>query len=128
MLQETQVGNDQQARCYRIYGYTLTTSHHHPKYGLAMYIKDTITDFNVTPPTKEETTFTTNNKIGELHITNVYTAPSTRWPKPALPSTTIPCIYAGDFNCHHTMWGYKTNETNSEDLMDWISAQDLQLI
>ncbi|KAH1178357.1 hypothetical protein KIL84_012059 [Mauremys mutica] len=128
MLQETHIGNDQQARCYRIYGYNLMTSHHHPKYGLAIYIKDTITDFNVTPPTEEETTFTTTNKIGELHITNVYTAPSTRWPKPALPSTTIPCIYAGDFNCHHTMWGYKTNETDSEDLMDWISAQDLQLI
>ena len=25
-----------------------------------------------------------------------------------------PCLYAGDFNCHHIDWGYNNNSTDNE--------------
>jgi len=34
----------------------------------------------------------------------------------------------GDFNSHHTTWGYNDSDKNGEDLIQWSEAEDLKLI
>lgn len=36
-------------------------------------------------------------------------------------------IFIRDFNSHHTNWGYKTNDTNSEIICNWMENQNMQL-
>ena len=45
-------------------------------------------------------------KVGDATFTNVYKPPHVEWPLTALPITTHPEVQAGDFNSHHTSWGY----------------------
>lgn len=37
-------------------------------------------------------------------------------------------IIAGDFNSHHTMWGYTSTNQDGDKLVEWMEAQNLYLI
>jgi len=39
-----------------------------------------------------------------------------------------PSVVMGDFNSHHTTWGYNDSDKNGEDLTQWSEAEDLTLI
>ena len=39
-----------------------------------------------------------------------------------------PCLYTGDFNCHHTDWGYDNNSPDGECLGGWASINCLALL
>ena len=39
-----------------------------------------------------------------------------------------PCLYAGNFNCHHVDWGYDNNSLDSECLAGWASINSLALL
>ena len=39
-----------------------------------------------------------------------------------------PCLYAGDFNCHHADWGYDDNSPDGECLAGWASINCLALL
>ena len=39
-----------------------------------------------------------------------------------------PCLYAGDFNCHHADWGYDDNSPDGECLAGWASIDCLALL
>ena len=43
-------------------------------------------------------------RVHDLTIINVYKPPPTRLTRASLPVVNHFCIYAGDFNCHHTEW------------------------
>ena len=45
-----------------------------------------------------------------------------------LPVFPHPCLYAGDFNCHHADWGYNDNSTDGECLAGWASINCLALL
>ena len=45
-----------------------------------------------------------------------------------LPQYQHPAIYAGDFNCQHTLWGYRNDTTDGTMLNDWASNLDLTLL
>ena len=45
-----------------------------------------------------------------------------------LPVFPHPCLYAGDFNCHHADWGYDDNSPDGECLADWASINCLALL
>ena len=52
---------------------------------------------------------------------------------PNIPFTQLPqyphaVIYAGDFNCQHTLWGYRNDTTDGTMLNDWASNLDLTLL
>ena len=47
--------------------------------------------------------------------------PSELYPT-SLHSVPAPAIYAGDFNCQHTDWGYKHTTKDRETLSDWASS------
>uniref|UniRef100_H3A8G6 Endonuclease/exonuclease/phosphatase domain-containing protein n=1 Tax=Latimeria chalumnae TaxID=7897 RepID=H3A8G6_LATCH len=114
-----------QARRYKINGYKLVSSLQHPKYGLAIYVRNEFSNCIELPPTEETTT---SIKLGTLTIVNVYKPPTESWPKPALQKLDHSTIYVGDFNSHHTDWGYEVSDANGEALTDWMSAQDVHLV
>ena len=37
-------------------------------------------------------------------------------------------MYAGDFNCWHTDWGYKTTNQDGESMAEWLSSADAVLL
>ena len=39
-----------------------------------------------------------------------------------------PCLYAGDFNCHHVDWGYDNSNPDGECLAGWASANNFTLL
>jgi len=45
-----------------------------------------------------------------------------------LPYFCRPFIYAGDFNCYSTTWGYHSANASGKDLEDWTSASGLNLL
>ena len=53
---------------------------------------------------------------------------STRLTPTSLPSFGNQCIYAGDFNCQHSEWGYNMCSADGDALTDWASANDLTLL
>ena len=63
---------------------------------------------------------------GEITITNFYKPPNSPFDSP--PQCEHPAIYSGDFNCHHTTWGYSRNNHDREALHDWSNTIDLKLL
>ena len=59
---------------------------------------------------------------------NVYKPPPSKLYPTSLPSVPAPAIYAGDFNCQHTDWGYKQTTKDGETLSDRASNAEAVLL
>ena len=66
--------------------------------------------------------------VERITIVNVYTPPRTQWSQGSIPGFKRPCIYARDFNCHSTTWGYPSTNSEGISLEHWASAEDLTLL
>ena len=66
--------------------------------------------------------------IDGIKIINVYKPPMTRWLPSVIPMFSHPCLYAGDFNCQHTDWGYSSISPDGESLVDWATQGNLSLL
>ena len=62
---------------------------------------------------------------GSRAIINVYKPPTTRLQASNLPVFPHPVLYAGDFNCPHVNWGYRTSSVDGECLVAWASLNGL---
>ncbi|KAI4820443.1 hypothetical protein KUCAC02_028420 [Chaenocephalus aceratus] len=67
-------------------------------------------------------------KIQETSVVNVYKPPPSELSTTSLPPITAPAIYAGDFNCQHTDWGYNYTTPNGVALSEWASNTDALLL
>ena len=125
VLQETHKEN---ATTLKLPGYTLaghTKNRHH---GLATFIKDGVPWLpasQCTPDAKVEWIAT---KVQETIVVNVYKPPPSRLQPDSLPDIPAPAIYAGDFNCWHSDWGYKTTNHDGVSLVEWASSVDAVLL
>uniref|UniRef100_H3AF50 Endonuclease/exonuclease/phosphatase domain-containing protein n=1 Tax=Latimeria chalumnae TaxID=7897 RepID=H3AF50_LATCH len=108
----------------RITGFDLIACNNHLKYGLACYVKQGIEDCTELKHTTIAGVFTTAIRVGELTITNVYKPPLVQRPDPPLPLSQHPSIHLGDFNSHHTMWGYEDDNYNGVAIVQWDSLED----
>ena len=66
-------------------------------------------------------------EVQETTIMNVYKPPPSELYTTSLPSVPAPAIYAGDFYCQHTDWGYKQTTKDGETLSDWASSAEAVL-
>ena len=66
--------------------------------------------------------------VDNYKIVNVYKPPPTRMQASDLPAFPHPCLYAGDFNCHHVDWGYDNSNPDGECLAGWASANNFTLL
>ena len=58
---------------------------------------------------------------------NVYKPPTNKLQPGSLPDAPAPAVYAVDFNCWNTDWGYKTTNPDGGYLADWASTADAVL-
>ena len=63
--------------------------------------------------------------VDGYRIVNVYKPPTTQLQASYLPVFPHPIPYAGDFNCQHVNWGYRTSSANGECLITWASLNGL---
>ena len=61
-------------------------------------------------------------------IVNVFKPPPTQLQASDLPVFLYPCLYAGDFNCPHSDWGYGANSAHGECLPGWASIYSLAFL
>jgi hypothetical protein len=61
-------------------------------------------------------------------VCNVYKPPNSSWPDPALPNLGHPALYTGDYNSHHTSWGYTKSDYNGEKLCHWADSANALLV
>ena len=59
--------------------------------------------------------------VDSYRIVNVYKPPHMQLQVSDLPVFSHPILYAGDFNCPHVNWGYRTSSANGECLVAWVS-------
>jgi hypothetical protein len=127
LLQETHVRDEEQLnnRC-RLPGYSLAGATFHDKYGLATYVKDEV---QWTPRSAlDGDVYVVRTIVEGIVISNIYKPPNAAWPTPPLPAPSHPAILIGDFNSHHTTWGYNVSDKNGEDLTQWAELNDLHLV
>ena len=128
LLQETHIRDETCESKLRVNGFKLIAAVHHAKYGVATYLRHDLTDFCVLEESSNNDIFTATVKVGDITITNIYKPPKTNWPSPALQTHTHPEVHAGDFNSHHSSWGYAKDDENGEQLDMWASACDRYLL
>ena len=64
-------------------------------------------------------------KVQETTIDNIYKPPPSRHSPSSLPA---PAVYTGDFNSHHTDWGYSSSSTDGDFLVDLASTAEATLL
>lgn len=129
LVQETHVNSEiELGRRGLINGFKLAGALYHEKYGSATYIRDTILNSKFISSSTSNNIHTIIVDVGGLKILNLYKPPNISWPNPPIELLEKPALYAGDFNSHHTAWGYRTNDDNGEKIFNWSISQNLHLI
>ena len=109
-------------------GFGLAGSVNSKQHGIATFVRSDIgwSALRQSPPNADTEWIAT--KVQETTVVNVYKPPPTRLSPTSLPVYAAPAVYAGDFNCHHTDWGYKHTTRDGETLTDWASNAGATLL
>lgn len=97
-------------------------------YGIATYIRSSINDYSVLSESSLNDVFTIVVEICGVVVVNVYKPPSVILMDSPIVAQSGPAVYVGDFNCHHTSWGYNENDRNGDTLHTWADRNNLNLI
>lgn len=129
LLQETHVPDEEQMHCRgNINGYKLISATYHKQYGTATFIRNDISNSSHIHTTMAGPVSVITTSVANKTILNIYKPPNEKWPLPTLPPVQHPSVVAGDFNSHHTSWGYDENDENGKVLSEWIETENMQLI
>ena len=114
LLQETHCTSN---NILKIPGFHLTGSTLSKQHGVATFVRTEISwsATSQSPPGSNIEWLVT--KIQETSVVNVYKPPPSELSATSLPSVPAPAIYAGDFNCQHTDWGYNHTTPNGVERM-----------
>ena len=111
-----------------IEGFNLIAALHSLVYGIAVYLLDSIDDYDVVFNDIIKGIFVCTINIKGTTITNIYKPPNISWQRNVLHVYPDPCLYIGDMNSHHTICGYRSNDFNGENLFDWINNNQFELV
>lgn len=112
----------------RVPGYEVASYVASPIYGIATYVRSNSPMFTVHHASQEGNIFQIVIEISGMKIINVYKPPTQPWPRNVLRHEDHPAVYLGDFNSHHTVWGYEINDNNGIELLNWSDANNLFLV
>lgn len=129
LAQETHTESTEElnARC-QIAGFDMIIAEHSRAHGIATYAQQGLADVNIVESSTANNVYSSVVRVGGFHITNVYKSPQANWNDPVLNIQPHPALYAGDFNSHHSEWGYTTNDLNGETVNTWASLNELHLV
>lgn len=131
VAQETHIsnGNEYHSRGlvngYRVVAYLLS-----PVYGSATYVRSDISNVKVLHMSSIDDVWCIVIEVDGIKVSNVYKPPNSQWPVSPIPINYMchPTIILGDFNSHHTSWGYSSNDMNGTRLAEWCESLDLFLV
>ena len=66
--------------------------------------------------------------VDGYRVVNVYKPPPTRLQESDLTVFPHPVLYAGDFNCPHVNWDYRTSSADEECIVAWAILHGLVLL
>ena len=125
LLQETHYTNAEKVvlPSFQLVGSSLSRKH-----DLARFVheRQRYKFFEQSPPTSEIEWLFAN--VDGYKIVNVYKPPPTRLHCLDLSVFPHPCLYADNFNCRHSDWGYDDNSLDGECLTRWACINSLALL
>lgn len=125
LLQETHcVSNDN----LKLPGFSLAGSIHSKKHGMATFVGEGLIWSAISPSPPDCNIEWLATKIEDTSVVKVYKPPPTALTVTSLPNMTASTIYAGDFNCQHTDWGYNQTLQDGEGLSEWASSAEALLL
>lgn len=98
---------------------------HNEKFGIATYVKDELLPATQVLPAINQ--FSVGIKINAITMVNFYKPPSAGFEQNVFPRFESPSIILGDFNSHHTLWGYDDIDQDGTNLVNWMTREDYSL-
>ena len=123
-LQETHRAKSQ-ARP-KIPGMTLVAERPHNKHGSSVFVRDGLKVNSISVCEEENVEFITVELPGVVQ--SLYKPPPEPFLLPPLGQRIKPHIVIGDFNCHSTLWGYTTTDSDGEAVEQLAYSNRLSLI
>ena len=129
VLQETHVETEEKMFARgNVRGYILVDFIPSKVHGIATYVRENIDSYEMVLKHVFSGIFVLAIKVADLHIVNVYKPPNVAWPIGMDILYPHPVVYVGDFNCHHTLWGYEQNDENGVALYSWMDTNNLHVV
>ena len=125
LLQETHVSSSSRLK---IPGYTLAAYTESDTHGIATFVHNSAKWRAVAASNPDSDLEWAATQIEGVTVINVYKPPTTRLLEDSIPFFDQPCMYAGDFNCQSTTWGYRLTTPDGSALEDWASASGVHLL
>ncbi len=125
LLQETHIFERSKLN---ILGFTLAAYTASNIHGIATFVRNTAKWKLVAVSSSKSSVEWVAIHIEGVTVVNVYKPPASHLQVDSFPVFDTPCIYAGDFNCHSTTWGYSTTNPDGDALEYWASMAGLQLL
>lgn len=97
-------------------------------HGIATYVRNRISNFKVISQFVRSDVYLIVVEISGVIVTNVYKPPNSTWTNSPIIAQSGPSVYIGDFNSHHTVWGYSEDDNNGELLCTWAERNQLHLL
>ncbi|KAE9524319.1 hypothetical protein AGLY_015358 [Aphis glycines] len=113
----------------RINGMKLVAIRPHWKYGSAIFVRSSI-DVTTSQITEIDDIEILTIEVGKCTVTSIYKPPNSTFAfdKPANFDTKNIHIIIGDFNSHHTNWGYDETDNNGDNVEVLAESNRLTLI
>ncbi|KAH1008100.1 hypothetical protein HUJ04_005246 [Dendroctonus ponderosae] len=110
-------------------GMNLSIEASHNKYGSAIFTKPSLAISSVAKNIQDDIE-TLTVEIGKLTVTSVYKPPRKeyRFSQTNNFQTQNIKFVIGDFNSHHSAWGYDHNDSNGDLVEHWAESNGLSLI
>lgn len=127
-LQETHIEDPTNSARGNIPGYRLVDAIGHRVYGVSTYVRQDIDEVTVTHKSCDDDIFVLAVKVSDTTIVNIYKPPNIQWADTVLPAFEHPVLFVGDFNSHHSQWGYSEDDENGKKLTSWAEINNYALI
>ena len=115
LFQET---HSKEASNLKIPGFVLAAHTKSDVHGIASFVRHSTQWRELGTSAPESSLEWAATEVEGVTIVNVYKPPPFRLQPDSIPVLTSPCIYAGDFNCRSTTWGYSSSNPDGDTLED----------
>ena len=125
LLQETHCESEDNLQ---LEGFDLTCFVPHKKHGIASFVKQGIQVSSILQSSENSSTEWITFEAMGTHFYNIYKPPPAEVDFISLPVIQPRTFVCGDFNCRNTAWGYPNTDNNGKAVLEWIEAENLQLL
>ncbi|KAJ8372400.1 hypothetical protein AAFF_G00289750 [Aldrovandia affinis] len=101
----------------------------HPKYGSAVFVNPLLDVRDIYTNSSDTNIETVTVCLPEISITSLYKPPASPFVWPDIPTKCRKkyAVVIGDFNSHHTRWGYDNTNRDGELVESWMENTNMEL-